>query len=143
MHCPREGPTRHVELEVDDLAEFIFIRNKTNTKIELEIQNGIKNNKDLFCFIIDLLCKGLIYLFGVDNKVEIDDLSLDDFALVSARMQAVGIKIHMDVVPNIDHLPPKVTTNADFLPDNLVVREYQFQITSAFNIYKLSFELTR
>ena len=42
----------HIDVEVDELSDFIFLKNTNDAIIELEL-GGIENNKDLFCFLLD------------------------------------------------------------------------------------------
>lgn len=137
------GPIRHVSIKIDDLAELIFMKNKTNTKIELQL-GGIRNNKDLFCFIVDLLCKGLVYMYANGgNQVILDNLTMQEFSLIALRMAAAGIKITLHVDNNNHNVAPCVFMGDDFdsLPENQPLEEYQFKIVTPIRMYTMMFEL--
>jgi hypothetical protein len=89
--------TLDVDMHINDLAEFMFLRNINDAIIDLSL-GGIENNKDLFFFCLDLFCKGLVYLFGENGKVDIEKVSLDNFKLVKTKMELAGINVKLDVL---------------------------------------------
>ena len=140
-----------VDMGINDLADFIFNKNEDNKTIELSI-NGIENTRDLFCFCLDIMCKGLVLLFGTDNKIAIDDLSLEDFEIVKTKMKCVGIKCQLETFP-VEQQPDtlldlwtqnllnvqQVRTSAG----DLALSDYHFDIQTMHFIYKIRFELIR
>ena len=83
-----------VDMHVNDLAEFMFTKNKSNALIELSL-GGIENNKDLFFFCLDLFCKGLVILHGTENKVDLDSITMEQFGDIKNKMELAsgGYKI--------------------------------------------------
>lgn len=157
------GPDLNVDMHIDNLAHFMFIRNINNALVELSL-GGIENNKDLFYFCLDLFCKGLVLLFGKDGKVSIDSLILDDFIQVKRKMALAGIDVKLDiykipkdsddnesnnVAPALVNAPPDVpeARNAINIPeiesihDNLELKEFVFRLKMDRVIYNISFEL--
>lgn len=127
---------------VDDLAKFMFKDNINNTIIELSL-GGVENNKDLFCFFVDLLCKGLVILYGKDSRVEIDELNMNDFTIVKNKMRLAGIDVLLDAQPNIDRKASGInildiieTTN-----DNANLEDFSFKVTCTQMIYRIKFAL--
>lgn len=95
MSCTKDKPVdAYVDMHINALADFMFIKNKNDAQIELEL-NGVEDNKDLFFFLVDLFCKGLVILFGVNNKVEIGDLSMEDFNIVKQKMSLAGVEANL------------------------------------------------
>ena len=130
-----------IDIEVDQLSDFIFLENKNNSLIELEL-GGIENNKDLFCFMLDLFCKGLVKVYGHDNQVEVDNLTIDDFLFIKKKMECAGIRVVLDVKPNDMLLPLGVNSSQiKSMPDNLKLDEYRFTVVSNINILCIYFEL--
>lgn len=98
MSCTKsKSVDSYVEMHINDLADFMFVKNKNNSLIELEL-NGVEDNKDLFFFLVDLFCKGLVLLFGTNNKVEISDLSMEDFNNVKQKMALAGVDVNLHIV---------------------------------------------
>ena len=134
----------HVDMEVDDFAVFMFKRNVNDAVIELAL-GGVENTKDLFCFLVDLLCKGLVILFSKElNRIEVDDLTLEDFQVVKKKMGLAGIDVILNLLPNEDHIPPSVNIrDIDFLPENDPLETYKFRVVSFTIIYEIRFAITR
>jgi len=110
--------------------------------------NGIENNKDFFYFCIDLFCKGLVILFGKDNRVEITDITMEQFMLLQKKMMNAGIKVHLDMYEDI---PPNEDTKTESahinlhhiesLPNDLTLDEYAFVLRTHQYVYKVNFSL--
>lgn len=134
----------HVDMEVNDFAYFMFKKNVNDAIIELSL-GGVENTKDLFCFLVDLLCKGLVISFGNNsNRIEIDDLTIDDFQVIKKKMGLAGIEVNLNLLPNIESLPPNVNIrDLDFLPDNDHLEKYIFRVVSFNIIYEIHFSITR
>ena len=77
-----------------DLAAFVFLANKEHKSIQLDLQQ-LGSTKELFYFLLHLLCKGLILLFGLDNSVSIDTLDVDKLYQINQKLQCIGIRVHI------------------------------------------------
>lgn len=84
-------------IDVQDLANFIFIKNTNNNNIVIEL-SSITNNKELFFFLFDLLCKGIILVYGKDesNKVCLNHLTIDQFEYIKKKFK--NAHIHLQIV---------------------------------------------
>lgn len=141
---------REVEIEVSELAEFIFKRNINNAILELSL-GGIENNKDMFYFILDLFCKGLVLMFGDGtNSVDVDSITYDDFKMIQEKMLCAGIKVNLSYYPldigiQEDLVNNKKTVlNLDEIQrasDNLPLEQYEFKLLSLKRQHIVSFEL--
>lgn len=145
----RNTPFHDVELHVDDLAEFVFIRNVNNVILELSL-GGIENNKDLFFFCLDLFCKGLVLMKGNGQSVNLEDISIDDFNVIKAKMQCAGIEPALNVYPadvdaseqSDDHPLNKLNVEElNAMDDNAPMDTFQFRVTNPTTTYVLSFKL--
>lgn len=138
-----------VTMDVNDLADFVFKQNQSNKHVNLTI-NGIDTTKDLFCFCLDMLCKGLVLLHGQDNRVAINSLSMEQFAEVQNKMRCLGIDCTLAVF--------KADTPAETLldlwtqnflnvqkvrmsDDNARLEDYRFDLQTSDTIYKITFKL--
>ena len=108
----------NVDMHIDDLAMFMFLKNKNNAIIELSL-GGIESNKDLFFFCLDLLCKGLVLLFGNDRKVELDSLTPEAFDDVKKKMSLAGINVQLHIEQIYSPQTSTLTTDDDG-PSDLV-----------------------
>ena len=141
----------NIGVGIDELASVIFTKNTNNAHIDLNI-NGIRNTKDLFCFFLDMLCKGLVILYGSDNRLDLSTVTQDQFAYVQEKLACAGIKCELEVIP-VETPPPvlidiytqnllnvhSVRNGLDTLPLN----QYHFDIQTMTHIYKIRFDTIR
>jgi hypothetical protein len=135
-----ETNNSEIEMHVDDLAEFLYVKNKSNARINLDLQ-GIEDIKDLFCFCIDLLCKGLIYVCNNTN-IDLDTITEDKFKLTSDKLSRTGIQTNLSINPNIENLPSQVDMGIAFTnPAITNLCDHEFKIVTINNVYKVKFEI--
>jgi len=131
----------YVDMQIGDFAYFMFKENINNAIIELSLE-GIENNKDLFFFFVDLLCKGLVLLYGKDNRIELNLLTLDDFKIIKNKMILAGIQVNLNVEQNIELLLPSVNLeDIESMPNNTDLNKFKFKIIGDEFIYKIDFNL--
>jgi hypothetical protein len=133
----------NVEMHINDLAEFIFIKNENNAKIYLSL-NGLVDSKDLFYFCLDLFCKGLVLLFGSENKVDLDVLTMDNFYSIKKKMNNASIDVILDFYQDLDGDSDGVSLNLQHIEgmdNNLLLREYDFIIRSQPNVFSIRFDM--
>lgn len=149
----------HIEINIDELADFLFIKNETNVIVELSL-GGIEDNKDLFFFCLDLFCKGLVYLFGNDRSINIQSVTLDQFDAVKKKLENAGIRATLEIQQTIPceivhddiEIPPDLPSsvlypkvNVDelqLLPNTFPLKDYIFEIhLKETLVYKISFDL--
>lgn len=137
-----------VNMEVNDLAEFMFVKNVNNVSLELSL-GGIENNKDLFCFVLDLFCKGLVLMFGADGKsVNIEDITMDNFQMLSEKMICAGIHVNLQMFPadisDENGQPQRAMLNLDEIntaSEHQPLESYEFKVQNASHTYIVSFNL--
>jgi hypothetical protein len=133
-----------MNIEVDDLAKLMFLDNTQDARLELSL-GGIEHNKDLFYFCLDLFCKGLVFLFGSNNRVELDKLNEEQFGIVRKKMGNAGIDVQLRLYEDIpDDGDRSVNINIshlESLPDNLDIGEYSFVIRTPLLVYNINFVL--
>lgn len=141
------GSLLNVQMAIDDLADFMFVRNTNDAIIDLSL-GGIQNSKDLFYFCLDLFCKGLVILFGNgNNSVNIDDLTLENFALIRKKIICAGIETKLNTNPletpieEFDHTNTLNFDELNTIDDNLPLSSYEFKIKTPNMMYVLSFEI--
>lgn len=141
-HSSSEPPSLYVDMEVDQLADFMFLRNANNAIIELSL-GGVEDNKDLFCFLTDLFCKGLVMRFGVNGRrVELDDLTLENFKEIKDKMGLAGIDVQLLMSSNDCNLKPGINLKEiDDMPPSTPLEEFRFTVISSTHIYSIYFTL--
>jgi hypothetical protein len=144
-------PYYELEIHVNELADFLFIKNVNNTIIELQL-GGISNNKDLFFFCLDLFCKGLVKLFGIEGKsVNLEDLTEDNFISVREKMLCAGINANLSIFPSEISIDlrdedgkQKSILNLEELnteDNNKALKEYEFKVMNNNKLYIVKFNL--
>jgi hypothetical protein len=87
-----------MDLHVDDLAPFVFQQNPVGRKIVLSL-DGLESSKDLFFFILDLLCKGLVLMYGIEGqKMDLTRIDSTMFQNACKRMACAGIDVRLQSV---------------------------------------------
>jgi hypothetical protein len=135
----------NMTIEIEALAKIMFIDNINDAQIELSL-GGIESNKDLFYFCLDLFCKGLVLLFGSNNRVELDKLSIEQFEVVRKKMGNAGVDVKLKLYQDIREEEEKERvsvniSNIENLDDNLDIKEYAFVVHTPSLVYNINFEL--
>lgn len=141
-------------LEVEQLAHYVFVQNVTNKKIGLDI-HGLGHSKDLFCFCLDLFCKGIVLIGGVNDdmaqerRAEIDSMSMDQFNVISRKMLLAGIKCRLDMRPLDTPMTVqesrailfKSISDIHNMPERLPINDYSFTIKMHESLCTVRFEI--
>lgn len=150
-------PFYEVDMDINDLARFLFKENTNNVTIELSL-GGIDDNKDLFFFCLDLFCKGLVTLYGNgSNSVSIETITEEQFKYLQTKLLCAGIKANLGVYPlDIDVDIRQETEdgnkkercvsilNVEELnnaPSNKPLHEYEFKLINHDMMYIVNFTL--
>lgn len=129
-------------MDIIEFAEHMFVRNRDDRKIALNLQ-GIENNKDLFMFMIDLFCKGLILCYGDGKSIDFESLTVEKFDHVKRKMANAGIVIKLSVIENETYMPTRVNSaEIEAMPENDPLESYNFKIHHGYNTYLLHFGLS-
>lgn len=95
MNNNAAAATPLTDIHVDDFAHFVFVGNRNNTSFVLNLP-GIETSKDLFFFLLDLLCKGLVILYGKgQSAIDLMSIDLDQFRYVCGKLACAGIVVVM------------------------------------------------
>jgi hypothetical protein len=132
--------TQIVNVDIDNLAKYIF---KTNVDSQMFLQfDSIKTNRDLFYLCFDLFCKGIVLLFGKDNKFRLNDMNDNHFdkirrKLLFANIDTKIVQYPIDTAILIDILDPSRSpkqvlsdsiNKIGSLETNLEIEEYEFSL---------------
>jgi hypothetical protein len=132
-------------MHINDLANFVFLENVNQAEIYLEL-HGVEDQKDLFYFCLDLFCKGLVLVYGNGgNRVNVEDITLEQFANIQKKMRLVGIEAKLQALPVSEDNPlPSRTylTVHEHARPSPTLADFQFIANTPEYSYELSFSLT-
>ena len=131
-----------MSVNINNFASFIFLENTQNFNVHLEL-GGVKHNKDLFFFLLDLFCKGLVLTYGGPlKKVEINSLSEADLDIVKEKMALAGIKASVIIIPESNDNVKSNAVDLEALDDNLNLENYIFKLQTLTCQYMIFFKIT-
>lgn len=146
----RAPPPQNMEISVDYLADLMFRKNVHDRQMGLMLPE-LKDAKDLFLFLVDLFCKGIVLLYGhVANgthmRVEIDQLTQEQLAVIKQKMSNAGVQCHVELLPRDPAKPVGSTNLRDVLhhmSNTLDLSAYKMCIVSTLYEYQIGFTLMR
>lgn len=137
---------QQMEATMSGLVEYVF-RNEKNTKIYLNLpfgEEGIRNDHDLFLFFVDLLCKGLVLLYGNGGqRVLIDNLSFENIDYVKSKLKNAGVILNIQTKEVIGDKSIVVKPAIVSEGNTNTLKDYVLRIVTNGLEYNISFELLR
>jgi hypothetical protein len=147
--------TTKMNIDVTEVAKYIF---KINTDKEIFLNvNSIKTSRDLFFFLFDIFCKGLIILYGEDNKMRLNDLHPEQFEVIKDKLKYAHIKLNMemydkdtaillDLLPDDDSYDEKkiIQKSIDdimLMTENEELSSYIFKLYMNDNLFCINFDV--
>jgi hypothetical protein len=141
---------KHMTMDLDNFTNYLFLENEGLAYLDIQ---GLENTKDMFCFCLDLFCKGLVILYGNEEKrVYVEMMTYDQFLVVATKMKRAGILVHMSLDPVEDgsetieerrrHLS-ETTSGLQNMSPQLPLKEYIFELKTIQHVIRISFELIR
>jgi hypothetical protein len=138
---------QHVESTLHGLVQYIFIDNTDDAKVYMNLphgEHGIRDNHDMFVFCIDLLCKGLVVLYGdTPYSVCLESLSMNQIDFVKKKMANAGLLLKLDTshVESETFLMnrPRIVK----IDDDDKLTSYRMHITSSDIEYTIHFDFIR
>jgi hypothetical protein len=86
----------HKQVDYAQLLDFIYTKNN-NKRCFLQTPQ-LNNTKELFCFCLDLFCKGILICYGNETKsVNLEELTLDQLKLVIDKLSMTGIMTIIEI----------------------------------------------
>lgn len=135
-----EDPPVYVDMHINDLADFVFTKNVNNAEIYLQLHE-VEDIKDLFFFCLDLFCKGLVLMYGSNNKVTLEDLTQEQFTDVHNKLLLTGIDVCLktEIQPNDEHVPTMIRIEEKAGASKL--DDFEFLMKTSDMLYRVHFEL--
>ena len=145
-----------LNINVEELANFIFKLNDDNNIIYIQT-SSIKTKKDLFFFLFDLFCKGLILLYGKgSNRILLNELQMDQFDEIKRKLKYAHIYLNMEVYDKktaqlLDYLPSSEVEERNIIKsslagilnmgDNEELSDYVFKLYMNDNLICINFDI--
>lgn len=143
-------------IDITELAQYVF-KNESESSIFIKI-NCLKTTKELFFLLFDLFCKGLIILFGDNNRILLNKLDMDQFDKVKAKLKLahVDLNLHLydkdtaillDMIPSNsdDRFEKTIIQNSlnkiKQMDDNEDLKDYVFQLYMNEILYNINFDI--
>tara|TARA_B110000238_G_C15983177_1_gene376945 strand:+ start:353 stop:805 length:453 start_codon:yes stop_codon:yes gene_type:complete len=147
--------TTRVNIDVSEVANYIF---KTNNNKEILLNvNSIKTTRDLFFFLFDIFCKGLIILYGENNKMKLNDLEPRQFDEMKDKLKYAHIRLNMEMYDKstailLDLLPDDEGFNEKsiikksiddilLMAENEELNRYTFKLYMNENLFCINFDI--
>ena len=143
-------------IDITELAQYVF-RNESESPIFIEI-NCLKTKKELFFLLFDLFCKGLIILYGENNKILLNKLGMDQFDEVKAKLKLAHVDLNLtlydketavilEMIPaDIDDrfektIIQKSLAQINGMSDDMDLKEYVFQLFMNETLFNINFDI--
>lgn len=138
----------HRSMTIADAIRFMFVENTKDQPVYLNVPQ-LSEAYDLFLFFVDLLCKGLVLLYGEGGRLIIDKVTQEQMAVVIKKLKNAGIELTIDctqantqTTPHEQPAPPQ----APYIitpPGARNVSDYKLIINSSGLKYQISFNVLR
>ncbi len=147
---------QHMRIDVDELATFIFKKNTEHKELYLNIRS-LKTTKELFFFLFDIFCKGIILLFGENNKMKLNSLEPYQFEIIKEKMKYAHILLTMTTYDEstaklLDLIPENVKeknviqdsiNDITKMEENEPLTEYVFKLFMNETLFCINFDIIR
>lgn len=128
-------------MSLDQAIEFLFLKNTHKAQVFLNLSQ-LQGVYDLFLFCVDVLCKGLIALYGNGNTMlNLHEVTPDRLDNVKQKMICAGIQLHVEFI----HLDRPLETRVPYIvapPDCQILEDYKLVMIIGNNKITVWFSLT-
>jgi len=139
-------------LDIDGLAPMIFLKNPRNLPIRVQLNDPIKNQKDLFFFLLDLFFKGIYYIsvghYGNCQVVRLSEMTLDTVFSAIRKLKNIDVKVTLSVSEKevfeqtkVRHLLKESISVAKSCPEDMDLNRFMVLVPINDSVYELRFEM--
>ena len=146
-------------MNVDQLAESIFVTNRYNMEMSFDL-NQCMCEKQLAHMLYSLFMKGLVLLFGHDQKLTLNQVTEEQVEVVSMKLRLAHVKTNVQIIDKdtavmLDYLPENThgiplelyVINANrkenFTKSVTDIRDCVFQLYMERRLIRVSFDILR
>ena len=118
----------------NDFITYVFsCPPKTENYIRLELDEPPKDvNIKVYIFyeLLQILIDGLFFLKSTDDKLNINDLTLDDIELIKKYFLSFGFKLNIDIftIETYNIKQPNLLENKEYINDKTELKELFHEI---------------
>ena len=118
----------------NDFITYIFScppRSENYIKLELdEPPKDVNIKVYIFYELLQILIDGLFYLKSIDDKLNINDLTLEDIELMKKYFLSFGFKLYIDIftMETYNIKQPNLLVNKEFINDKTKLKELFHEI---------------
>ena len=144
-------------IDVSELANYIFVHNIHDNDILINI-NCLKTQKELFFLLFDLFCKGIILMYGENNRMTLNTLNMEQFDEVKRKLKCARIHLNLilydkEMAELLDLIPKDMDDNYErniityslakirAADDNIDLKEFVFQLFMNNTLYCIHFDI--
>lgn len=96
-------------MNVDQLAEAIFVKNRSNTEMSFDLN---VSEKQLAHILYAMFMKGLVLLFGHNQRITLNEITEEQLEIVSMKLRLAHVKTNIQIIDT------KTAVMLDYLPEN-------------------------
>ena len=133
--------SRKLDVSLDDLPRLVFVDNSRDMKLALTMDN-VENSRDLFQFLVNLLTRGIVLLYGRGSQsVSLDTLGAVEIETLKRKLSNAGIELLIDITDSMSQqLGVVFLVDEDNSGD---LGAYRMRITDSRNQIHVGFRITR
>ena len=134
-----------MEVSAEDFPRLVFIDNKNDVRLCMNIESSINTARELFEFLVDILVKGIVLLYGDEtSRVDLGKLGPKELSVISQKLANAGITLLVDVNDQDVKLPPGVAFEIKQGCSEDSLESYRLRIADAANkTTRVGFSLLR
>lgn len=146
-------------MNIDQLAETIFVKNRYNMEMSFDLGECV-SKKQLAHLLHSLFMKGLVLLFGHDQKLMLNQVTEEQVNFVSMKLRLACIKTNVQIIDKdtamlLDYIPEnthgiplelyvlKANQDENFTKSVTDIKDYVFQMYMNGCLIRLSFDILR
>jgi hypothetical protein len=100
MNCGRESNDINLHLDAYQIADMIFSDTLSNTELS-KLEFSSIDIKTYFEMLIIITTEGMKKFYGVDNKVDVGDLTNEKIYKLNDYLKKIKIKLCIDIISRI------------------------------------------
>lgn len=134
----------------EDFIQFLFGKEpQQKNTIKLEIEPPKRNvhiGLHIFQELLQIFVDGLKYLYGEDDKVDIQKLTSENIEMMTRYFSSIGYRLIFETFDRSDYEPkPNVFENHELIKPDTMLNEFYYELMSENEhripiIYRVSFK---
>ena len=132
-----------MDTDIANLIAIVFGRSPPPHPVVVRFPD-VGTTKELFYMLVDILCKGVVSLFGgANNVVDLKELTFEQFDEVRARMGCMGVGVHINTGQLETPRSGVDMTQVRGMPEMGSIEDYVCSINVIDSRHNIHFSITR